>query len=191
MWCTVGFFESLKRSFTLHRRKYEDQEFLKPNLRMKATSRTRSHSIAEGDSPPAPSNRDSMTGNRASMTSSKDSMTSSVDSMTNNYGSTTSSRDSMTSNTSLTGPSQRGTPPGSFSSFYSASLAPSRGSDASLSATTSTSKVIISQIQLHFLILVTNLREKVPAYLSVPSGLSEWIAFEFKCSFCKVDVQIL
>ncbi|KAG0556826.1 hypothetical protein KC19_11G082000 [Ceratodon purpureus] len=119
---------------------------------MKTTSRTRSSSKTEEDSPPAPSppapsSRDSMNSNRASLTSNmdsltinRDSVTSKRDSVTSNRDSMTSNRDSLSSNTSSTGRSQRGTPPGSFSSFTtSASLAPSLRSGASLSHTTSTS----------------------------------------------------
>lgn len=95
------------------RRKYEDQEFMKPTLRMKATSRTRSSaSTQDADNLPAPSFRAPAISNRDSMYS---------------------SRDSMSSDSALL------SPPGSFSSYMSSSsTAPSRKSGASLSRTTST-----------------------------------------------------
>jgi hypothetical protein len=83
---------------TVCRRKYEDQEFLKPTLRMKSTSRARSSSKTEGDNPPALSDRDSMNSNRASLASSMDSLSINRDSITSKRDAITSSRDSTTSN---------------------------------------------------------------------------------------------
>jgi len=91
---------------------------------MKATSRTRSSATAdEADHLPVPSNRASMTSNRDSMYSSRDSINSSSGSVGRS--------------------SQRGTPPGSFSSYRSSSsFAPSRKTGASLSRTTSSPSTV-------------------------------------------------
>lgn len=102
---------------------------MKPTLRMKATSRTRSSaSTQDADNLPAPSFRVPAISNRDSMYS---------------------SRDSMSSNSALL------SPPSSFSSYRSSSsTAPSRKSGASLSGaslsrTTSTPSTVCPNQALH------------------------------------------
>ncbi|XP_024361232.1 probable ADP-ribosylation factor GTPase-activating protein AGD13 [Physcomitrium patens] len=95
------------------RRKYEDQEFLKPNLRMKATSRTRSSSSTEPTSlnPSALSNRDSVNNNR----------------------------DSVTSNSRSSRLNQGETPPGSFNNYSNSSSLASSGRSGGVSSRSSSS----------------------------------------------------
>lgn len=101
----------------LCRRKYEDQEFLKPNLRMKATSRTRSSSSTEPTSlnPSALSNRDSVNNNR----------------------------DSVTSNSRSSRLNQGETPPGSFNNYSNSSSLASSGRSGGVSSRSSSSSSVM------------------------------------------------
>ncbi|XP_024401754.1 ADP-ribosylation factor GTPase-activating protein AGD12 isoform X3 [Physcomitrium patens] len=92
------------------RRKYEDQEFLKPNLRMKSQPTSRARTItSQVDNPSAPSNMGSMNTNRDSTySSSTNSMNSNRDSLGLSHCGNVSGRFSNLRISSACAPSRKG-----------------------------------------------------------------------------------